>query len=93
MPNRAIADGELAVGVAPSYFIEGMLYNVPSNQFGGSYAQSVVNALVWLRDCNPTALVTASGQHYLVRDGSSVSLPAASFGTFISAIIDQWNNS
>lgn len=92
MRNRAVADGGLATGIAPSYFIEGMLYNVPNNQFGGSFAQSIVNALVWLRDCDRTALVTASGQHYLVCDGSSVSWPATSFKTFISAMIDQWNN-
>jgi hypothetical protein len=69
MRNRAVADGRLGAEVAPSYFLEGMLYNIPDKQFGGSYVQSVVNALVWLRDCDRTALVTASGQHYLVRVG------------------------
>ena len=33
MRNRLIRDGKLKSGVAPSYFIEGMLYNVPADQF------------------------------------------------------------
>ena len=91
MRNKGVADGLLGAGVAPSYFLEGMLHNVPNNQFGVSYAQSVVNALVWLRDCDRTDLVTASGQHWLVRDNSSTSLPTASFEAFASAMIDLWN--
>lgn len=91
MRNRAIAGGRLVAGVAPSYFLEGMLYNVPNNQFGGSYGQSVVNALVWLRDCDPTALVTASGQHWLVRAGMLTSWAPENFETFKSVMIGQWN--
>jgi hypothetical protein len=91
MRNRAVSDGRLAAGVAPSYFLEGMLYNVPDTLFGGSYGQSATNALVWLRDCDRSALVTASGQHYLVRTDSSTSWRPEDFETFLAVMIDQWN--
>jgi len=41
MRNRLIRDGKIKSGVAPSYFIEGMLYNVPGDQFGVSYVNTV----------------------------------------------------
>jgi len=42
MRNRMIEQGLLAEGVAPSYFLEGMLYNVPNDKFGNSYADTWV---------------------------------------------------
>jgi hypothetical protein len=91
MRNRAVSDGRLAAAVAPSYFLEGMLYNVPDNLFGVSYGQSVTKALVWLRDCDRSTLVTASGRHYLVRAGNSTSWRPEDFEAFIGVMIDQWN--
>lgn len=37
MRNRMIESRYLAEGVAPSYFLEGMLYNVPQENFGTTY--------------------------------------------------------
>jgi hypothetical protein len=92
MRNRAIDSGLLALGLAPSYFIEGMLYNVPTGQFGSTYGQTVFNALTWLRQCDRTTLVCASGRHYLLRDNSPVAWPKAQFETFLTVIISQWND-
>ena len=41
MRNTMIEKGLLAEGVAPSYFIEGMLYNVPNEKFTGSLSRYV----------------------------------------------------
>ena len=43
MRNRMIDDKYIADGVAPSYFLEGMLWNVPSDKFVQSYEDSFVN--------------------------------------------------
>ena len=40
-----IERGELAEGVAPSYYLEGMLYNVPADKFGTSYQDTFTNAI------------------------------------------------
>src|SRR6202023_118662 len=37
MRNRSVQDGLIKPGTAPSYFIEGMLYNVPIEHFGGGF--------------------------------------------------------
>jgi hypothetical protein len=39
MRNSMIEKGFLAEGVAPSYFIEGMLWNVPNDRFTGGYGK------------------------------------------------------
>jgi len=38
-------------GLAPSYFLEGLLYNVPNEHFGGSYEDTMVAGpdLLWSR--------------------------------------------
>jgi len=43
MRNRMIDDKGIADGLAPSYFIEGMLWNVPADKFVESYEDSFVN--------------------------------------------------
>jgi len=43
-----VDSGRLANGVAPSYFLEGLLYNVPDDTFGGSYATTFARTLDWV---------------------------------------------
>jgi hypothetical protein len=59
MRNSMIVKGYLAEGVAPSYFLEGMLYNVPNNLFGPTYEDTCVNAINWLAKCDRDKLVCA----------------------------------
>ena len=47
-----IERGSISHGLAPSYFIEGLLYNVPDIEFGGSFADSFRNCLRWLNKAN-----------------------------------------
>jgi hypothetical protein len=48
-----IDNGDISDGLASSYFLEGLLYNVPDSEFGGShsspYALSFGNCLKWLK--------------------------------------------
>jgi hypothetical protein len=46
--GRMVYDGIIADDRAPSYYIEGLLYNVPSDQFGGNYSNTFCNCLNWL---------------------------------------------
>jgi hypothetical protein len=41
--NTLIEDGLIADGSAPSYYIEGLLYNVPNDQFLGDYQDTFLN--------------------------------------------------
>jgi hypothetical protein len=78
--------------VAPSYFIEGMLYNVPDVLFGGTYQETVIKALNWLNQCNTSKLLCVNERHPLIATNSPVSWNDADFKTFHTAIISLWKN-
>lgn len=70
MRNRMVDEGLIKAGVAPSYYIEGLLYNVPNDKFTSSYQECVVNTLNWYRQqVKKGDLVCANEQCYLLRDG------------------------
>ena len=79
-------------GIAPSYFIEWLLFNVPNDRFVGDRSTTVYNILDWL-DRNPerSHFVCANRQYYLLRDNDSVCWPIANATRFINAAIDVWN--
>ena len=91
MRNRMIDDGYLADGVAPSYFLEGMLYNVPLNKFASTYEDTVVNALNWLiSEADRSKLVCANEQFYLLNEASPVTWRAQKMQTFLDAAVNFW---
>lgn len=92
MRNAMIAKGHLSAGIAPSYFIEGMLYNVPNNLFGGTYANTCVNALNWLHASIREDLLCANELHYLLRSNSKVCWDPENFEIYLSAAIKFWND-
>jgi hypothetical protein len=92
MRNSMIEKGLLADKVAPSYFIEGMLYNVPNDKFTGSYQDMWVECFNSVVRADETKLTTASGLHWLVRESSSVCWPSADFHTFTTALKKYWES-
>ena len=40
MRNKMVDQGIIKKGLAPSYFIEGMLWNIPNEKYGTSYRRS-----------------------------------------------------
>jgi len=83
--------GKIKSGTAPSYYIEGMLYNIPTENFGKSYGDTFVNCVNWLHKCDRSKLICANEQYYLLGNGN-VEWPAAHFETFLAAAIELWNN-
>ncbi len=64
--KRLVENNNLDPKIAPSYFIECAVYNVPDGHFTGNHQNSlgyVLNHL--LRQCNPSILLTVSHQHSL----------------------------
>lgn len=91
MRNAMIRDKYLNDGVAPSYFLEGMLSNVPNPSFVSLYQTTFANEMNWLRQCDPNQLKCANGIHPLLKSGSQVSWNSADFGTFLDAASRYWN--
>jgi hypothetical protein len=93
MRSKLVEDGKMQADVAPSYYIEGLLYNVPSSLYSGRYESMVPNILKWLyQTTDRTNFVCASEQHYLLRDNSHVCWPVANGKTFINAVIELWKH-
>lgn len=90
--NRLIVDGRLKDGAAPSYYIEGLLYNAPTEHFGKSYGDTFVACMNWLSAADRTKFVCANEQYYLLHDTSPVTWRAEQCTAFISAACDLWNN-
>jgi hypothetical protein len=92
MRNTMIGKGLLADGVAPSYFIEGMLYNVPDDKFGGTYQQTWINCFNHIVTADREKLVCAKYMHWLVRDSAPTSWPIANFNSFTAALKKYWGD-
>jgi hypothetical protein len=91
--SKLVADEVIKAGVAPSYYLEGLLYNVPSPKFKSSYQECLFNALSWLeKDANKDKLVCANEQYYLLWDDSHTSWPKKNYESFHKALVGLWND-
>ena len=77
-------------GVAPSYFLEGMLWNVPNDKFRLGFGQFFLSALDWLSNCDPTKLVCANKRYWLIKDGEPVCWNHADYETFLKSAHQLW---
>lgn len=93
MRNAMVKDHYLADGVAPSYFLEGMLWNIPNQNFTWTYQQTFEDCLSWLEHSDPTQLACANDLYWLIRDGAAVCWNMKDFQTFLSAARRYWNSS
>lgn len=90
MRGKLVRDGVIKPGTAPSYFIEGLLFNVPDEKFGSSYGDTFVAAMNWLLQAQRNNFVCANKQHYLVRDSVSTCWPCANCDRSLSALVELW---
>lgn len=91
MRNRMKDYGLIADDLAPSYFLEGMIWNAPSQLFTHSYQQTVENYMDWLDDCESMELTCANNIHWLLREYHPVCWRQAKFDEFRAAAKQFWN--
>ncbi len=92
MRNRMIEEGYLEAGEAPSYFIEGLLYNVPNSYYGDDHLTSVTNCLNFIQNANRENLTCANELHWLVRDDEDVCWSTADYESFRISLRLFWAN-
>jgi hypothetical protein len=92
MRNKLVDDGKIKSGVAPSYYIEGLLYNVPNDKFGTSFGDSVASAMNWILQADKSKFVCANQQYYLLWENTQTSWPNANCDQFLNAVKSFWNN-
>jgi hypothetical protein len=92
MRSKLVDEGIIKGGTAPSYYLEGLLYNVPNHLFTTSFQDCFVNAIDWIQtEADKTNLVCANEQYYLLRDNSHTSWSNANCDIFLNAVISLWN--
>lgn len=92
MRSRMVDDGLINANIAPSYYIEGLLYNVPNERLTSSYQDCMVNTLNWYRQVAAKSdLVCANEQYYLLRDGRHTCWTQANCDAFVEAAVRLWN--
>ena len=92
MRNRMLDNGVLEDGIAPSYFIEGMLWNVPDSLFRASYSDTFVETFNWVMSADKTKLACANNLFWLVREGGKNCWPPQNFEAYLAAAKKYWND-
>lgn len=90
MRNRMVEDRYLVNGAAPSYFIEGLLWNVPNDKFGTSFEDSLVNSFNWVINADKTQFACANDLYWLIRDTGGNCWRPSDFEAYISAVKKYW---
>ena len=90
--SRMVIDGLIKSGIAPSYYIEGLVYNVPNGKLNSSYQDCVANTLNWYQqEAVKPDLVCANEQYYLLRDGHRTCWAQGNCDLFVQAAVTLWN--
>lgn len=93
MRNKMVEQKIIKDGLAPSYFLEGVLYNVPKEKFGKSYQDTIADSLNWvLEQQDRSQFVCANEQHYLLREHSPVTWREEECKQFLEAAKSFWNS-
>lgn len=92
MRNSMIEKGYIEEGLAPSYFLEGMLYNVPNGNFGVSYQDTIAQSINWLLKSDRSKLLCANELYFLCHPSSLVTWRAEKLQAYLDAVVKYWNN-
>jgi hypothetical protein len=91
MRDAALKKRSLAEGMAPSYFIECLLYSVPDNLFVADRGNRIHGILTYLWTLSSEGLLCQNGLVGLVGTGNT-QWPAECYVTTVRALINLWNN-
>ena len=92
MRNHMVANNVIKEGLAPSYFIEGLISNAPDALFGKSYEDTFIGTFNWLNTADKTKLTCASGLHWLARDNAATSWSTADLTAYLVATSTYWKD-
>ncbi len=79
-------------GVAPSYYLEGLLYNAPNRLYGTSYKDTMVNVISWALEADRSTFLCANEQYPLLGVNSDVTWNAKNCDAYLSGLFALWNN-
>ena len=89
--QRMLESGIIKAGTAPSYYIEGLLYNAPTEFFGTSYDNSMVKCINWLSQADRSKFVCANRQYLLLDGNTDVTWNSQDCSAFLAGLAKLWN--
>ena len=93
MRSKLMDTGAIRDGTAPSYYLEGLFYNVPADQYvSNSYGDTFCNGINWILKADRKKLVCANWEYYLLGN-SNVQWNDEDFDAFLSAVCSLWKES
>ncbi len=82
---------KIADDLAPSYFLQGLLYNVPDGCFGVSYRDTFCNVVNWLHESDFSKFVCQNGLVWLFGN-TPEQWSSENAKQFVDVMIALWNN-
>jgi hypothetical protein len=92
MRNHLVDSNMLRDGTAASYFIEGMLWNIPAENFGTNHEDTFVATFNYLVNTDRATFTCANGIHQLLQLNSDVYWSPADCDTYLDALRNFWNS-
>lgn len=90
--NRLVGQSLLNGSAAPSYYLEGLMYNMPDGNFGGSYSDCLLRWMRWMESADHSKLTCANEQYYLLDGLPSVTWNSAQCDQFYLLVKHLWNH-
>ncbi len=90
--NRLVDSDDIENGLAPSYYLEGLLYNVPNDNFGSFYVDTFVKVFNYIHNTDRSKFLCANERYYLFHPTSSVTWRAEKCVAFLDAVQQAWTN-
>jgi len=89
--RQALIDqGVLQAGDAPSYYLEGMLYNAPDYLYGNRYEDAMVAVINWLWDADRSTFLCANEQYRLLDGNADVTWSSAKCSAYLNGLVGLW---
>lgn len=85
-----VSHQRITSSLAPSYFLECLIYNAPDERFADSFQQTYSEVVNWLVNADLASMICQNGQLELFGN-SSEQWQIDSAHRFVKALIDLWN--
>lgn len=90
--QKMIDEELIEAGVAPSYYVEGLLYNAPNNLYGTSYEATMVNVINWMLTADRSTFLCANEQYPLLDGNADVTWNSKNCDAYLNGLFELWKN-
>ena len=89
--NHMESTGRISVDLAPSYFVECLIYNAPDSAFQHSFQETYRSIVNWMAQNDLDRIVCQNGQQWLF-GSSPEQWSVEDAKTFANELVSLWNN-